>query len=71
MDGQTERLMWEWLAVNFEVLDVFVMALACSRNSCPVAAHEPVDQIVTVALFEVDFGEDIEFAVDCSTRDPY
>lgn len=55
--------MSEWLAVNFEVLDVFVKGLACLMNSCPAVARELVGQIVTAVLFEGDFGENIAFAV--------
>ena len=63
--------MSEWLAVNFEVLDVFVRDLACLMNSCPVVARELVGQTVTAVLFEGDFGEDIVFAVGGSKISQY
>ena len=60
--------MLECLVANFEALDGLVRGLACSEDSCPVAARELVDQTVTAALFEAGSGEDTAFAVRCSTK---
>lgn len=60
--------MLECLVANFEALDGFVRGLACSEDSCRVAARELVDQNVTAALFEVRSGADTAFAVRCLTK---